>query len=190
MSTLQKGNAASLASLNATSPPIVALARILGHFLSTSYALLSRTTLTVALALLAPLSVLYNPISYLLAPVFVLASVLLDVLVFTPYAVFVAVARSVYPLYVFVGSAVLCALLVGFLARALSAGITRALFGTPNSPTEAEDDKEEDMRGRKGSGPRGAPVRAESREKSALRTPGTSKTRLRKRVSIQEERSR
>ncbi|KAI0694660.1 hypothetical protein C8T65DRAFT_51696 [Cerioporus squamosus] len=90
---LQKGPVAAVVA----SPPILDFARLVGHFLAASYALVSRTTVTLALSLLAPISLLYSPIAYLLAPVFVLARVLLNVFVLTPYAIITSVARNVYP---------------------------------------------------------------------------------------------
>ena len=92
----QKGPAAVIAA----SPPIVDFARLVGHFVAASYGIVSRTTVAVALTLLAPISLLYGPIAYLLAPVIVLSQVLLDVFLFTPYAIITSVARNVYPIYV------------------------------------------------------------------------------------------
>ncbi|KAI0749607.1 hypothetical protein C8Q80DRAFT_634853 [Daedaleopsis nitida] len=160
----------------ATSPPIVELAQLVARIFAASYTLVSRTTIAVLLSLLAPISLLYSPIAYLLAPVFVFTSVILDVFVFTPYAIVVAVARNVYPIYVFVGCAAICAALIGFSARMLSEGIKRMLFG-PRRPREEQGDD--------------APVPAsEPKEKSAMKSSTAPKTRVRKRVSIKEERDR
>ncbi|TFK88834.1 hypothetical protein K466DRAFT_585190 [Polyporus arcularius HHB13444] len=164
---LQKGSAAVV-----TSPPIVDLARLVGHFLAASYSLVSRTTVTVALTLLAPISLLYSPIAYLLAPVFVLLRVLLDVFILTPYAIITSVARNVYPIYVFIGSAVICALMLGGLARLLSSSIQNALFAPRSARPEIEPEPK---------------IPVDAKEKSANK-PATPKTRLRKRVSIKEER--
>ncbi|RPD61053.1 hypothetical protein L226DRAFT_612780 [Lentinus tigrinus ALCF2SS1-7] len=166
---LQRGPA----TVVATSPPIVELAKLVGHFVAASYGVLSRTTVAVALTLLAPVSLLYGPIAYIFAPVIVLSRVLLDVFVLTPYAIITSVARNVYPIYVFVGSAVICALVLGMLARVVSAGLQKVLFG-PRPALEMEPEAE---------------VLVESKEKSAIK-PATLKTRLRKRVSIKEERNR
>ena len=155
----------------AASPPIVDLARLVGHFVAASYGIVSRTTVAVALTLLAPISLLYGPIAYLLAPVIVLSQVLLDVFLFTPYAIITSVARNVYPIYVFVGSAVICALILGGVARVVSTGIQRALFAPRSASLEMEPEPEPKI----------------VKEKSANK-PSTPRTRLRKRVSIKEER--
>ena len=167
----------------ARSPPIVELARFLVRALSLSYGVLSRTTIALLFSLLAPLSLIFTPISYLLSPVFVLIQVLLDVFVFTPYAIVAAVARNLYPLYVFLGTAVLCALALGFAARALSSVIMRVLFA-PRRPKAKQPVPELEPE-------REAPPPPEPREKEkgSLRT-SVSKTRTRKRVSIKEERDR
>ncbi|KAI0709950.1 hypothetical protein C8Q76DRAFT_740526 [Earliella scabrosa] len=178
MSTVgYKGDGAPVAAAAAPSPPIVELAKFLGHVLNRSYALISRTTIGVLLSLLAPISFLYSPVAYLLAPVFVLTRVLLDVFVFTPYAIVVSVAHNLYPIYVFVGSAVLCAIVLGFFARAVSTGIVRAIFA-PRKPRQ-DVEMEEDVPG----------SATEPREKSAMK-PAGPKTRVRKRVSIKEDKER
>ena len=79
-------------------------------------------------SLAALITLLYYPLNYLFAPVIILAQVLFDLLVFTPYAIVLSVARDVYPIYVFVGATCLCALGVGYFARALSTVITRTFF--------------------------------------------------------------
>ena len=87
-----------------SSPPIVEIARFVGQALQKSYGLASRIAITIVRSLIAPITLLYHPVSYLLAPVTVLAQVLLDLFVFTPYAIALSVVRNVYPLYVFVGA--------------------------------------------------------------------------------------
>ncbi|KAH9945219.1 uncharacterized protein BXZ73DRAFT_39030 [Epithele typhae] len=158
------------------SPPIVELARFLAHLLTISYRFLSQTTLALALSIFAPLTVLYSPVSYVLAPIFVFLRVLLSLLVLTPYAIATSLAQNAYPIYVFVGAALLCALCVGILARAISSGIQRALFA-PSHPRS---------RARVAGNPSPPPAVPKS-EKSSLRT-SASKPRVKKRVSIREER--
>ncbi|PIL29814.1 hypothetical protein GSI_08020 [Ganoderma sinense ZZ0214-1] len=166
----------------ARSPPIVELAHFLVRALSLSYGVLSWTIVTLIFSLLAPLSLVFTPISYLLSPVFILVQALLDVFVFTPYAIVAAVARNLYPVYVFLATAVICALLLGFAARTMSSVIVRVLF-TPRPKAklpvpELEPEREAPP-----------PPEPKEKEKSSLRT-GTSKTRTRKRVSIKDERDR
>ena len=173
---LFKGNGTPSAGPQA--PPIVELARFLGQALSVSYGFFSRTTVAIVLSLIAPVTLLYYPLTYLFAPVIVLAQVLIDLLVFTPYAIVLSVARNVYPIYVFVGATCLCALGVGYFARALSAGITRTFF-TP-LPQEKTDELPEELP---------SPVEPRS-EKSMLKASGLPKPRVKKRVSIKEERTR
>ncbi|KAI0349748.1 hypothetical protein OH77DRAFT_1172132 [Trametes cingulata] len=156
-----------VASAAATPPPIVEIARVAGHGIALSFSYLSRGSTTAIRYLLSPVSLLYNPLLYLLAPVIVLAQVLLDLLVFTPYSVIITVARNVYPIYVFVGAACICAAFFGFLARMVATSLTYAIFA-PRPPTSTQ------------------PPEAVS-EKAAMRS-AAPKTRLRKRVSIKEER--
>ncbi len=166
----------------ARSPPIVELARFLARALTLSYGVLSRTTVALILSLLAPLSLLFTPISYLLSPVFILIQVLLDVFVFTPYSIIAAIAPNLYPVYVFLGAAVICALVLGFAARTVCSVILRILFAPrpkakPPVP-QLEPEREAPP-----------PPEPKEKEKGSLRT-GASKTRTRKRVSIKDERDR
>ncbi|OSC99884.1 hypothetical protein PYCCODRAFT_1460490 [Trametes coccinea BRFM310] len=156
------------ASPASTSPPIVELARVAGHAVSLSLSYLSRGLSVLARSLLVPLPLLYTPLLYLLGPVIAFAQVLLDIFVFAPYAIVAFVARNVYPIYVFVGAALICAALVGYLARMISVGLTYAIFA-PRSPPPAFKHQET------------------AREMPYLRD-ATPKTRMRKRVSIKEER--
>ncbi|KAI0325441.1 hypothetical protein GY45DRAFT_241844 [Cubamyces sp. BRFM 1775] len=155
-------------SATSTSPPIVELARLTGHALSLSFSYTVRGLATSARYLLLPLPLLSTPLLYLLAPVLVLSQVLLDILVFTPYTIFTVLARNIYPIYVFVGIACICAMFVGYLARAISVGLTYAIFAPRSTPLPE------------------APESAVSREPSTPRSP--QKTRIRKRVSIKEKR--
>ena len=157
----------------ASSPPIVEIARFVGQALQKSYGLASRIAITIVRSLIAPITLLYHPVSYLLAPVTVLAQVLLDLFVFTPYAITLSVVRNVYPLYVFVGAACICALLVGFVARAFATALVRALFAPRRAGNRSRDISV-------------SPVEHKSEKSSLKKVP--SKTRLRKRVSIKEER--
>ncbi|KAI9066323.1 hypothetical protein FKP32DRAFT_1610196 [Trametes sanguinea] len=155
------------ASPTSTSPPIVELARVAGHAVSLSFSYLSRGLSLITRSLLVPLPLLYNPVLYLLGPVIVLSQVLLDVFVFTPYGLVAALARNVYPIYVFVGAALICAALVGYLARMISVGLTYAIFAS-RSPSVSKPQET-------------------ARDLPYLRD-ATPKTRIRKRVSIKEER--
>ena len=58
-----------------------------------------------------------KPISYLLAPFFVFLRILLDAFIFTPYAVIRAVLVNIYPIYVFLGTSLLCAACIELRAR-------------------------------------------------------------------------
>ena len=175
-SVLSKSAGTSTVGPTANPAPIVELARFLGQALSLSYSLFSRSTVAVIRSLAVPLAVLFRPIIYLLAPVIVLTQVVLDIFVFTPYAIALSIARNVYPLYVFVGAAAICALAVGLVARMLSTGLVHTLF-VPSRPRKAKDLPEE------------RPVSVEPRSaKSAIKA--GSKPRIKKRVSIKEEREK
>ncbi|KAI0368032.1 hypothetical protein BV20DRAFT_969889 [Pilatotrama ljubarskyi] len=156
-----------VASAATTPPPIVEIARVAGRGLALSLSYLSRGSIAAVRYLLSPLSLLYIPVLYLLGPVIVLSQVLLDVLVYTPYSIIATVVRNVYPIYVFVGAACICAAFFGFLARLVATSLVYAIFAPrPPSPVDSPE----------------APP-----EKVAVR-PAAPKTRLRKRVSIKEER--
>ncbi|CDO75167.1 hypothetical protein BN946_scf184866.g8 [Trametes cinnabarina] len=154
------------ASPTSTSPPIVEVARVASHLISIASTYILRGLSAIIRSIIVPLPFLYKPLLYLLGPVIVFAQVLLDIFIFTPYGITVTLARNVYPIYVFVGVACLCAGLIGYLARAVAAGLTYAIF-SPRS--------------------RLPPKKRETTLERNYTQNGTPKTRLRKRVSIKEE---
>ncbi|KAI0663778.1 hypothetical protein C8Q70DRAFT_378169 [Cubamyces menziesii] len=156
------------ASATSTSPPIVELARLTGHALSLSFSYTAHGSVTLLRYILLPLPLLSTPLLYLLAPVFVLSQVLLDVFIFTPFTIVSVLVRNIYPVYVFVGAACICAAFVGYLARAITVGLTYAIFAPRSAPPLEE------------------PEPTISREKGT--TKNAQKARSRKRVSIKEER--
>ena len=174
----QQSDTGPIQAAAASSPPIVEIARFLSGALTASLGVLSRTAVAIIFSLSAPISLLLTPAFYLLSPVFVLVQVLLDVFVFTPYAIVAAVARNVYPIYVLVGVATICALGLGFTARIVSTFILRALFAPRPKPKVVVQELKPE---------RDAPPPPEPTEKRALRT-SAPRTRVRKRVSIKEER--
>ncbi|KAI0775050.1 hypothetical protein BD413DRAFT_444584, partial [Trametes elegans] len=109
-------------------PPIVQFGRVAGHVLTLTFSYLSRATVLTSRYMHVPLSVLYTPITYLLGPVIVLSQVLLQIFVFSPYALLSSLIRNVYPIYVFVGAACICAATVGYVARLVSTGLVYAFF--------------------------------------------------------------
>ncbi|KAH9847507.1 hypothetical protein C2E23DRAFT_848165 [Lenzites betulinus] len=155
------------ASAVADSPPIIHFARIAGHVFALSFSYLSSFSTTLAGYSLVPLNFAFTPIYYVLSPVIVFVQVLLEVFLFSPYAIITSVVRNIYPIYVFVGVACIFSALLGYVARMISRGLTYAVF-TPRRPsaTLAEDPA-----------PDAAPPKAT-----------TPKTRVRRRVSIKEER--
>ena len=185
-SMLSKSAGTSTAGPTPNPAPIVELARFLARGLRASSSLLStllsRTTATLALSLLAPLALLARPLAYLLAPVLLLARVLLDVCVRGPYAFAAALARDVHPLYAFVGAACICAAAVGFAARVVAAALAHALVAPrPSRARRTEPEFPDEL-------PASPVVSGEPRsEKSAIRT-SSGKPRVKKRVSIKEER--
>lgn len=113
-----------------TTPPIVQIFQLainvaskslsVALLLSSSLWSLARTTLSPVLSFT---SLAASPILYLLGPVIVLSAILFDILIVSPYHMFVSGAKTVYPLYVFVGIACICASCIGLCAR----GLTHAL---------------------------------------------------------------
>ncbi|KAI0671889.1 hypothetical protein C8Q78DRAFT_1031291 [Trametes maxima] len=158
-------SAEPLASVTSNPPPIVEFARVAGHVLTLSLSYLSRGTVILTRSLTTPLAVLYNPLLYLLAPAIVLLQILLEIFVFTPYAIMASLIRNVYPIYVFVGAACICSALLGSIARIVTSALAYALFA-PRTPPTPKD---------------------EVQEKKAS-TSAIPKPRLRKRVSIREDR--
>lgn len=155
-----------MASTLSNEPPIVQFAHTAGHVLAISFSYLSRVSATFARLSFSPLSLVYNPIIYLLSPVIVLSQVLLQVFVFSPYNIILSIARNVYPIYVFVGVACICAAFFGYTARMVSIALTYVIF-PPRPPKASSQDP------------------FPEKETSTSSPP---KTRLRKRVSIKEER--
>lgn len=154
------------ASALSNEPPIVQFTRAAGHVLAISFSYLSRASATLARLSFSPLSLVYSPIVYLLSPVIVLSQVLLQVFIFSPYNIVLSIARNVYPIYVFVGVACICAAFFGYTARMVSIALTYVIFPPRPPKTSSQDPFPE------------------------KETPTSSppKTRLRKRVSIKEER--
>ncbi|KAI0648953.1 hypothetical protein C8Q79DRAFT_948045 [Trametes meyenii] len=162
---LATSSAESIASVTSNPPPIVEFARVAGHILTLSFSYLSRGVVTLTRSLSTPLALLYTPVLYLLAPAIVLSQILLEIFVFTPCAIVASLTRNIYPIYVFVGAACICSALLGSAARIVASALAYALFA-PRTPPTPKD---------------------ETREKEASKPP-VPKTRLKKRVSIREER--
>ncbi|GJE96207.1 hypothetical protein PsYK624_124010 [Phanerochaete sordida] len=124
---------------NTTTPPIVYFFQLALNIASAAWSAtlvfissgwsLFKAILTPAASLLSAFS---TPLLYILAPVIVLARILLEVLVLAPYYLITGVAREVYPLYVFVGAACLWAAFVGLCARGATHYMQLAIFGSEN----------------------------------------------------------
>ncbi|EPS97546.1 hypothetical protein FOMPIDRAFT_13300, partial [Fomitopsis schrenkii] len=120
-------------------PPILELIRFASSSLSVISTYTRRSfTYLISKPLWTTLAVTYRPLSYLLAPVFVFLSILLDVFILTPYTVIKAILINVYPIYVFLGASLLCAACVGLGARLWVKAIRYVIFGSkPASRTPA-----------------------------------------------------
>ncbi|KAI0636083.1 hypothetical protein C8Q77DRAFT_613658 [Trametes polyzona] len=127
------------AAATPTSPPIVQFARVASHALALSFTYLLRASSVLTQYSLTPLSLLYTPALYLLSPIIVLSQILVDIFVLSPYTILASLARNIYPLYVFVGIACICAAFCGYVARMVSIGITYLIFAPRPSVPDSED---------------------------------------------------
>ncbi|KAF9035099.1 hypothetical protein BDP27DRAFT_1455610 [Rhodocollybia butyracea] len=75
------------------------------------------TLLYPSLIILSPITLVLSALLYILAPATVLAQVILDILVFTPYHFAVYLVDSIYPIYVFCGAACIIGVIIGYVAR-------------------------------------------------------------------------
>ena len=93
-------------------------------------------------AFLFPFTAISAPFFYIISPAVVLAQILLEVLVLTPYRVFTYLATALYPVYVLAGTAVLTAALVGLTGRLITSSIISFLFRPPSDaePTDVAAD--------------------------------------------------
>ncbi|KAH8100119.1 hypothetical protein BXZ70DRAFT_1008627 [Cristinia sonorae] len=141
---------------NDAQPPIVYFLQLLQQFLSATFALtgyIAPTVRGILSILLKPISTASTPVIYLFAPVFVLTNILFEVFVLTPYYVLAYVLHAVYPLYVLVGTAFICACAVGLGARLVIYG-AKLLLLEPQSeksqpPSIRVTQPDEDMKPRR-----------------------------------------
>ncbi|THH27143.1 hypothetical protein EUX98_g7042 [Antrodiella citrinella] len=108
--------ASPLVVSNNTQPPIVYFLQLLQQVLSASVALVVFVARTAS-SILSPISIVSSSLLYLFAPVLVLANILLDVFLVTPFHIIVYLLHALYPIYVLVGIAFICACFVGLAAR-------------------------------------------------------------------------
>ena len=113
------------------SPPIFELLRFASYSLSVVFTYTRRSfSYLISQPLWTTLAIAHRPVSYLLAPFFVFLSILLDMFIFTPYAIVKAVLVNVYPIYVFLGASLLCAACIGLGARLWVQAIRYVIFGS------------------------------------------------------------
>ncbi|OBZ72271.1 hypothetical protein A0H81_07698 [Grifola frondosa] len=98
-------------------PPIVEFARILGHTTSVAFSFFSSLSVFLARIFATPLRACLQLALYSLAPVTLLLRIVFDALVLKPRSLLLALIDNLYPLYVFVGVACICAAFIGLSAR-------------------------------------------------------------------------
>ncbi|TCD61491.1 hypothetical protein EIP91_008374 [Steccherinum ochraceum] len=128
-------------------PPIVYFLHLLQQVFSALLALVSfvaRTAVAILNPFLSPVSIFL----YLLSPVFVLTNIILDVFVVTPYRIVAWILHAMYPVYVLVSTAFICACVIGLGARLVIHVAKMVLLRSPSSiqapsiqVTEPEEDE-------------------------------------------------
>lgn len=131
-------------SLTQATPPIVHVIRVAFGILSTLFSaisLLSMSTWTIIKTALAPLRYLFfglsTPVLYILSPVIILASIIVEVFIIGPYSLAVGFLRTIYPIYVFVGAACIVAAVVGLCARGAAQFLHASIFERDATRAEA-----------------------------------------------------
>lgn len=126
-------------------PPIIYLFHLLLQASSILYAALSLTTRALTSTfrfILTPIVVVSSPILYILSPFLLFLRVTIQVFILTPYRVTVYLLDELYPVYAFVGTAVICATLVGLGARLAIWGVNWMLFD-PDSESGPQTDQKD-----------------------------------------------
>ncbi|KAI0058453.1 hypothetical protein BV25DRAFT_1238553 [Artomyces pyxidatus] len=121
-------------SQTATSPPILALLPVVSYSFSAVAAttsFISNTFLSLVSLLLTPFAFIIPAFLYLFSPVILSFYLLLDAFVVVPYRVTVYIAQAIYPLYAFIGVAVICGSMIGFGARKIVSVIGWSLLARP-----------------------------------------------------------
>ncbi|KII90257.1 hypothetical protein PLICRDRAFT_40462 [Plicaturopsis crispa FD-325 SS-3] len=134
------------ASPSTTSPTPVPLAKFLPflnqaahssfYLLRASFAVLPRLYGPLTTVVTWPLPILL----YLLSPVFVLTHILYSTFIETPYNAIVGLAVALYPVYVFVGIAIVLGALVGVSGKIVIAGVSALILG-PSVPEGPDGEK-------------------------------------------------
>jgi hypothetical protein len=75
------------------------------------------TLLYPSFIIISPITLVLSALLYILAPATVLAQVILDILVFTPYHFAVYLVDLIYPIYVFCGVACIIGVIIGYVAQ-------------------------------------------------------------------------
>ncbi|KAG6334444.1 hypothetical protein ID866_4645 [Astraeus odoratus] len=127
-------------------PPIVHLLPLLRLVAIFAYRAIS-FVIKVLLAALSPLCFLWPMVLFLLSPITITLSIVLDAVILTPFAILYKVISTLFPLYVFVSVACITGAAVGVFGRyviAIVLGVfarSKSLFHRKRSetPTPASD---------------------------------------------------
>ncbi|KAI0049477.1 hypothetical protein FA95DRAFT_1556761 [Auriscalpium vulgare] len=119
-------------------PPILALLPLLTYTFSAATSAIGffyNALISILLLTLTPFNVIIPALSYALAPFIISLQLLFESFVLTPYRVTVYVLQAIYPLYAFVGVAVVFGAVVGLGARLIVGTVGKALLGGPRTST-------------------------------------------------------
>lgn len=122
----------------ANQPPIVYILQVLPRvisFIGSLLSLIGRALVGTGRFILTPVFVASTPLLYILAPVIVFIRVLIESLILTPYRIVTYLLDALYPVYVFVGTACLCAGVVALGARLIIYAAGQVLLEPSASPS-------------------------------------------------------
>lgn len=133
-------------------PPIVEIFHLAYRLVTSAFALLW-TVITYVFVILrtasfpftAAASGVYSPLSYVLSPIFLAISFIIDILVLTPYAFFKGFLTEVYPVYAFVVVTCIYAAVIGLSFRAVTRTVQYAVtpvWALPQPAPEPKTSKE------------------------------------------------
>ena len=122
----------STANQVSSPPPILQIAPILSRFFSTALSTLRLLFLSVRA--LSPLPLFL----YVLAPFLVFSATLIDLLVWSPLRIITNILTVLYPVYVFVGVALISGAILGVSGRFLTRALTTIVIADSRSSRSRE----------------------------------------------------
>jgi hypothetical protein len=131
-----------------TQPPITQIIPILRATFGLLRALLSQSS-RVVVALATPFLMLAPLISSLFAPITLIFHIILDAVIYTPYAIISSVTAALYPLYIFCAVACISGAALGIIGRSLITLVNNVIASTPELTMATEPSQATPTRPRK-----------------------------------------